>query len=77
MKYSARTAATGVSASPCENMYPGEAAVSEPETSAMRTLLTSRRVDAYVSLHSFGQYWVLPFGHDEHQHAPDYYTRLV
>lgn len=42
--------------------YFGTAAFSEPETQAIRTLVTSRQFVASIDQHCFGPYYSLPFG---------------
>ncbi|XP_052060732.1 carboxypeptidase B-like [Mytilus californianus] len=50
---------------PCTETYSGPSPFSEPETLAVRKLLMNRNIDflLYISLHSYGQYWVYPWGY--------------
>ncbi|KAL3120739.1 hypothetical protein niasHT_008031 [Heterodera trifolii] len=59
-----RWAETGASRSPCSNIYPGRAPFSEPEVRAVRDLLSPElsRLVAYISLHSYGQLVLSPWG---------------
>ena len=58
-------------------MYPGTNAFSENESSALAKFLneTYHDVIAYVSLHSFGQSWMTPWGHKNHK--PNFYPEMV
>jgi len=55
----------GTSGSPCSDIYRGEAPFSEPESRAIRDGLLglSGRVKMYFTLHSFSQFWMLPYGY--------------
>lgn len=57
--------AAGASNNPCSDTYGGPAPFSEPETAAIRDLYSTvaNRVRLFLSFHSFGQYLLLPFGH--------------
>lgn len=54
----------GTSSIPCSEIYHGPNAFSEPETRAIRDLITSkgRRVKAFFDIHSYSQYWLIPWG---------------
>jgi len=58
---------TGTSMNPCSDIYGGPEAFSEPETNAIRSFLTNistqTQIKAYVSLHSYGQYWLYSWGY--------------
>jgi len=56
----------GASNNPCSDTYAGPAAWSEPETRAIRDYYAriSPRTRAYISFHAFGQYLLLPYGHN-------------
>jgi carboxypeptidase T len=45
-----------------DDTYYGTAAFSEPETQAVRNLITSRNIVAGIDQHAFGPYYSLPFG---------------
>lgn len=55
----------GSSADPCDDIYRGEHAFSEPETQIVRDILInySTRCKFYLTLHSYGNYLLLPWGH--------------
>ena len=48
-------------------MYAGPKAFSEKESQVLAKLLTENKdaVIAYVSLHTYGQKWMTPFGHSK------------
>lgn len=57
----------GVSKSPCTEIFGGTGPFSEPETQAIRNFLTSLgpgKVTGSMSLHSYGQYILYPWGYD-------------
>ena len=58
-------------------MYAGTNAFSERESSALAKFLneTYHDITAYVSLHSFGQSWMTPWGHKNDR--PKYYAEMV
>jgi hypothetical protein len=72
--------AGGSSNNPCSDIYAGPTAFSEPETKAMSDFVTSiaSRMPLYLSLHSYGQYMLIPFGHNNEK-IPQYetYVRLT
>ncbi|XP_074602732.1 carboxypeptidase B-like [Brevipalpus obovatus] len=57
-------AGEGTSSIPCSEIYHGPNAFSEPETRAIRDLILSkgRRVKAFFDVHSYSQYWLIPWG---------------
>jgi len=67
----------GVKEDPCANTYPGPFAFSEPEANASATLLyTNRhRIRAYLTLHSYSQLFLTPYGYTED--LPDDYDDLL
>ena len=54
----------GTSSDPCSENYRGRHPFSEPETLAMSNFLwrVRPRLEIYLSLHSYGQYWLTPWG---------------
>lgn len=56
----------GGSSNPCDDNYSGPQAFSEPETRNLRSLLLRLNTDIafYISLHSFGQFFLYPWGYD-------------
>lgn len=57
----------GGSRNSCDIVYGGQEPFSEPETRAVREYITKAKEEgvnwqAYFSLHSFGQVWLLPWG---------------
>jgi len=67
----------GTSNNPCDENYRGTSAFSEPESRAISTFLDglSDRLVIYLSLHSYGQYWLTPWGFT--YHLPDDYNDLI
>ncbi|KAM3719084.1 Zinc carboxypeptidase A [Dirofilaria immitis] len=55
----------GANRSPCSNIYPGSAAFSEVETAGIRDFITYqiRDLKIYISLHSYGQLFLAPWGY--------------
>jgi hypothetical protein len=55
---------TGASNNPCSETYAGPKPFSEPETMNMANHLwrNRQRLLAYIALHSYGQYWLTPWG---------------
>lgn len=58
----------------CTPTYKGKHPTSEAETRAMNKLLIplEGRVKAFFSLHSFGDLWLIPYGHSGTIHAPNH-----
>lgn len=59
---------TGVNFKPCSNVYPGSEPLSEPETRNIDTYLKTleddgKTVTIFLSLHSYGQMILVPFGY--------------
>ncbi|MCA9710849.1 MAG: hypothetical protein KDK70_33715, partial [Myxococcales bacterium] len=61
----------GSSDNPASQVYRGEAPFSEPESAAIRALLESRRFDAHVDFHSYGQLLLHPWSYTR-QRSPDH-----
>jgi hypothetical protein len=63
----------GTSTSPCSDIYRGPSAVSEIETSRLKTFLDANAstIKAYLTLHSYGQDWIYPWGYAVHTYPPD------
>ncbi|CAI5451763.1 unnamed protein product [Caenorhabditis angaria] len=63
----------GVSHSTCSEIYCGTRAASEPEVLALTNAIMreERRIKAYVSLHSYGQEILYPWGHTKNSHPSD------
>ena len=57
--------------------FTGEKAFSEPESQAIRDALLylDASLVAYFSIHSFGQYWLAPYGYKFDK--PKYYEEMV
>ncbi|KAH9504895.1 hypothetical protein Btru_060936 [Bulinus truncatus] len=55
----------GGSSNPCSGTFSGPRSFSEPETLNMRRMLLSNRdrIAGYISFHSFGQYFLYPWGY--------------
>lgn len=64
----------GASSNQCSETFGGRSAFSEPETRAIRDFYNSiaGRTRFFLSLHAFGQYVLLPYGHQtgpSHNHG--------
>lgn len=55
----------GASPNPCHPMYQGPAPFSEPETQAIRDLVTAQGFDLLISLHSYADMILYPWGYTE------------
>ncbi|CAG2218727.1 Zinc carboxypeptidase,Carboxypeptidase O,Carboxypeptidase B [Mytilus edulis] len=55
----------GTSTDQCTETYSGPSPFSEPETLAVKRVLESRNINflLYISFHSYGQYWMYPWGY--------------
>ncbi|XP_034947401.1 carboxypeptidase B-like [Chelonus insularis] len=55
----------GASSNPCHETYKGPYAFSEPETKAMADYIMANRdkIKLYLTLHSYNQMWLVPWGH--------------
>ncbi|VDK82260.1 unnamed protein product [Litomosoides sigmodontis] len=66
---------SGSSDDPCAEIYQGKSAFSEPETRAVRdAVMSSRyrgRIDAFVTLHTYSQIWIHPYGHRKDTYPGD------
>jgi hypothetical protein len=65
----------GTSSNACSDIFRGTEAFSEPETKAMSEAILARKdqVKAYLTLHSYGQWWLVPYGYiDPPVYPPDY-----
>ena len=62
---------------PCFEMYAGPSPFSEQESRALAKYLRINKEDiaAYLSLHTYGQKWMTPFGHTDQK--PKGYDELV
>ena len=72
----------GASDDPCSGTFRGPSAASEPEIQAVSQVITeeSAHIVALVTIHTAGQYWLLPWGiGDEEENClyPDDYDDLV
>ncbi|VDK53521.1 unnamed protein product [Anisakis simplex] len=58
---------SGSSDDPCSEIYQGKEAFSEPETRAVRDAILSNRyrdrIDGFITLHTYSQIWIHPYGH--------------
>jgi len=71
----------GTSSNPCSDIFKGPSALSETETKALHDYITglqTRNVNlqAYISFHSYGQLWLLPWGYTAGAYPPDYAQQL-
>lgn len=63
----------GTSKDPCSDIFAGSAAFSEPESNAIKNFFEASAADfkAYLTFHSYGQYFLYPWGYDRRV-PPDY-----
>src|SRR5258708_935258 len=50
---------------------------SEPESMALKDFLNKHPVKAYITLHSYSQLWLIPYGHKKKTYPDDYDDLLV
>ncbi|MFH4980757.1 hypothetical protein AB6A40_007466 [Gnathostoma spinigerum] len=66
---------TGSSDDPCSEIFQGEYAFSEPETRSVRDAVLSNRyrgrIDGFVTLHTYSQIWIHPYGHKKDTYPGD------
>uniref|UniRef100_A0AAF5Q054 ShKT domain-containing protein n=3 Tax=Wuchereria bancrofti TaxID=6293 RepID=A0AAF5Q054_WUCBA len=66
---------SGSSDDPCAEIYQGKAPFSEPETRAVRDAIMSNRyrgrIDAFITLHTYSQLWIHPYGHRKDTYPGD------
>ncbi|VDL70586.1 unnamed protein product [Nippostrongylus brasiliensis] len=66
---------SGSSDDPCSEIYQGTGPFSEPETRAVRDAILSKRyrgrVDAFITLHTYSQIWIHPYGHRKDSYPGD------
>ena len=64
----------GGSTNICSESYSGPTYFSEPETIGLKRFLENSEIEfiAYLSFHSYGQYWLYPWGY-ESDYPEDYY----
>jgi len=64
---------TGASTEACEEIYQGNAPFSEPEARAVRDFILSHKNDiqAVITMHTYSQIWIHPYGHVRHNYPPD------
>ena len=70
-------AEVGASDFPCSQIFAGSRPFSEPETKNVADFLEANKEQflVYLSFHSYGQYWMTPWGYAGH--LPDDYEDLV
>ncbi|EDW17949.1 zinc carboxypeptidase [Drosophila mojavensis] len=70
----------GASADPCEQIYAGPYAESDPEISQLTSYINSSipegSIKIYISLHSYGQYVLSPWGHTAEE-FPEHYPQMM
>merc|ERR1719150_3361756 len=64
----------GASKNPCHETYRGAFSFSEPETRAVRDFILARKssIEMYLTLHSYGQMFLYPWGYDRLDHSREY-----
>ncbi|KAH8380023.1 hypothetical protein KR009_008541, partial [Drosophila setifemur] len=67
----------GSSPDPCEDIYRGEQPFDQPESQVLRDLMLHYygRLTWYLSLHSYGNYFLLPWGYTSE--FPDHYQDMM
>jgi carboxypeptidase A2 len=66
---------SGTSSNACSDIFRGTSALSEPETKALSEAVLAHKdqIKAYLTLHTYGQWWLVPFGYiDPPVYPPDY-----
>ncbi len=69
----------GTSDYPCSEIYRGEEEMSEPEVKGManKILQLKDELHAYVSLHSFSELFLMPYGFESDAAAPEDFNEMV
>ncbi|KAG8225683.1 hypothetical protein J437_LFUL001715 [Ladona fulva] len=69
----------GSSSNPCHENFAGDKPFSEPETAAIADFIMkhSRRIKMFLSLHSYSQMWLIPWGYSENEKPKDYYDMYI
>ncbi|KAH7728425.1 Protein T06A4.1 a [Aphelenchoides avenae] len=67
---------SGASSDPCHETYQGPRAFSEPESRAVKDFLEKNPVKGFVTMHSYSQLWLVPFGHKKKTYPNDYKNKL-
>ncbi|EEC19775.1 carboxypeptidase T, putative [Ixodes scapularis] len=69
----------GTSSHPCSDIYRGSAAFSETESRAIRDALVGlgSRTKAYVTVHSYSQLIMVPYGHGRGTYTKDYADQIA
>jgi len=64
---------TGASTDPCEEIYQGSSAFSEPEAKAVRDFIMGHKKDIQVviTMHTYSQIWIHPYGHVRNSYPAD------
>uniref|UniRef100_A0A915JBR4 Zinc carboxypeptidase A 1 n=1 Tax=Romanomermis culicivorax TaxID=13658 RepID=A0A915JBR4_ROMCU len=64
---------SGASSNPCDEIYEGSAAFSEPEAKAIRDFVWPHRneIEAVITMHTYSQLWIHPFGHQRSSYPED------
>lgn len=67
---------SGASPQKCDETYAGPKPLSEPETAAVAQVIASNkdRIKAYISLHSYGQFVLAPYGYT--RRLPEHYGEM-
>ncbi|KAI6207693.1 Peptidase-M14 domain-containing protein [Aphelenchoides besseyi] len=67
---------TGSSSDPCHDTYHGLHSFSENESKAVKDFLQQNPVKLFVTMHSYSQLWLIPYGHRKKSYPHDYHTIL-
>jgi len=63
--YATNWGISGTSTSPCSDLFHGSGPGSEPETAAVSAKAVELDLVAFVSVHTYGNYWLHPWGHQQ------------
>jgi hypothetical protein len=69
----------GTSTNPCSEIYLGPNALSEPEAKALSSAILARKdqLKAMITLHSYSEDWLVPYGYQVPPVYPDDYDELL
>uniref|UniRef100_A0A915K6C6 Peptidase M14 carboxypeptidase A domain-containing protein n=1 Tax=Romanomermis culicivorax TaxID=13658 RepID=A0A915K6C6_ROMCU len=64
---------SGASDNPCEEIYHGTHAFSEPESEAVQKFITwyKNDIEAVITMHTYSQLWIHPYGHQRSVYPED------
>lgn len=70
---------SGTSSNPCSEIFLGQSALSEPEAKALSNAILQRKdqLKAMITLHSYSEDWLVPYGYAIPAVYPDDYNELL